>query len=229
MFEVIGKNNKGDAMVLDYSDFVIEGITSEELEEAREMGLQINEGTPLDLDTFDFSQKSMSKMETSRGIGLIKLRSKDKRIVLFSLFSKTGQYVPALGLSLSGGDEGNALSVISVNLGYVIDHYYFFRVAVGCNEPANLDIMTSGALVASIEMVHKPSVWSKYFLSIPMLVDLNTLKVKFLPEKDGSPVTYSISNYAVRKSSTGEAHIVSDKDGKSMYNISKFLKNEGRG
>ena len=72
-------------------------------------------------------------------------------------------------------------------------------------------------------MRQKESVWSKYFVSIPGVINLETLQYQYIPVGDDKMIGYRSNNYKLAKSSTGAVHIVDTFENKSKFNVSKFL------
>lgn len=229
MYEIIGRSANGNVMVLDYSDYEIDELTAQELQEATGMGLSIQETYPVNSDTHNFSESSMRKMVTGRDVCLINLSHKELSSVIFALFNKQGHFKPAVEMSLLS-EDGKILTgdvnLISEQLGYVINnHYFFFRVDLGSDVPAFVSIKAGDKTVISDQMKLKKSIWSNYFISIAGLIDINTLEYKILPTSKNH-IGYTISNYNLKKSSTGDVHIVNNIENASMFNISKFLGSE---
>lgn len=227
MYEVIGRGANGDVMVLDYEDFMIEKLTAQELQEAKGMSLQIQERNPISLDNYDFSEKSMGmSCLPKRDLALIKLFEKSNNGVIFALFDKRGLFVPSVEFSLmqdDGTPVHEMIKVTSLYIGHQIGSYYFFRLDLGCNTPALLKINAQGTKPFCTRMREVSSIWSKYFVSIPGLIDMNTLQYQVIPVGDDNMIGYKNNAYKLAKSSRGEIHLVGNYDGKSKCNVSKYL------
>lgn len=226
MYEIIGKGTNGDVMVLDYEDYAIDRLTAEELQQAVNMGLKIQERNPVSLDTFDFSPSSLGMMAAGKNMHLIKLFEKNNDGVTFAFIHKDGYFAPSVAFSLRD-ENGNLLhqelKIVTIQVGYRIGNYCFFRLDLGCEVPALLYIQAYGNTPIATKMKQKASVWSKYFVSIPGVIDLDTLQYRYIPVGDDKTIGYKSNNYKLAKSSTGAVHIVDTFENKSKFNVSKFL------
>lgn len=226
MYEIIGKGTNGDVMVLDYEDYAIDRLTAGELQQAVNMGLKIQEKNPVSLDEYDFSPSSLGMTAAGKSMHLIKLLGKNNDGITFAFIHKDGYFAPSVEFSLRD-EQGNLLhqelKIVSMQVGYKIGNYCFFRLDLGSEVPALLCIQAYGSKPVATKMRQKESVWSKYFVSIPGVINLETLQYQYIPVGDDKMIGYRSNNYKLAKSSTGAVHIVDTFENKSKFNVSKFL------
>ena len=134
MYEIIGKGTNGDVMVLDYEDYAIDRLTAGELQQAVNMGLKIQEKNPVSLDEYDFSPSSLGMTAAGKNMHLIKLFGENNDGVTFAFIHKDGYFAPSVEFSLRD-EQGNLLhqelKIVSMQVGYKIGNYCFFRLDLG--------------------------------------------------------------------------------------------------